>query len=52
MIASRRWLRRRPEGPGAEVTGKDFTPYRIPASVRDTGGGCGPGGKAGGGPLG
>ena len=29
-----------------EATGKDFTPFRIPASV----GGGGPGGRAGGGP--
>ena len=42
MIASHRWLGRRPEGPGSEATGKDFIPFRIPASVRDTGGGGGP----------
>jgi len=39
MIASCRWLGRRPEGPGAEATRKDFTPFRIHASVRGTAGG-------------
>jgi len=52
MVASCRWLGRRPEGPGAETIGKDFTPFRIPVSVRDTEGGVGPGGRAGEGPWG
>ena len=32
LTASRRWLGRRAEGPGADALGKDFTPFRMTAS--------------------
>ena len=50
ITASRRWLGRRPEGPGAEPLGNDFTPLKIADSERMAGGGTEPVGRAGGGP--
>ena len=47
--ASRRWLGRRPEGPGAEPLGKDPTPPLTAVSLRLSGGGTGPGGRGEGG---
>ena len=43
--ASRRWLGRRPDGPGAEPLGKDLTPLRTVDSDTETEGGTGPGGR-------
>ena len=50
--ASRRWLGRRPDGPGAEPLGNDFTPCRMTDSVRVGDEGTGPGGGTGGGACG
>ena len=46
--ASRRWLGRSPEGPRAELLGKDFTPLLTAVSLRVSGGGTGPEGRVGG----
>ena len=40
MTASRRWLGRRPEGPGADALGKYLTAFRVTASGRVAGGGA------------
>ena len=45
--ASRRWLGRKPEGPGAEPLGKDLTALRTIDSGTVTGGGVGPDGRVG-----
>ena len=50
--ASRRWLGCRPDGPGAEPLGNDFTPCRMTDSVRVGDEGTGPGGGMGEGPVG
>ena len=50
--ASRRWLGRRPDGPGAEPLGNDFTPCRMTDSIRVGDEGTGPGGGTGGGACG
>ena len=50
--ASRRWLGRRPDGPGAEPFGKDLTPLLTTDSLRMSGGGAGPEGRVGGGTWG
>ena len=42
--ASRRWLGRRPDRPGAEAFGKDLTPLRMAGSESEAGEGTGPGG--------
>ena len=47
IIASRRWLGRRPEGPGAEPLGNDLTPLEMACSGSITGGGTGSDGKEG-----
>ena len=52
LTASRRWLGRRAEGPGADALGKDFTPFRMTASERVAEGGAGSGGTEGGGAWG
>ena len=47
--ASCRWLGRRPEGPGAEPLGNDFTPIRMADSGSLVWNGTGAGGRTGGG---
>ena len=42
---SRRWLGRRPDGPGADPEGKDFTPFKMVDSVSFIDGGTSPGGR-------
>ena len=42
--ASRRWLGRRPDGPGAGAFGKDLTALRMAGSESEAGEGTGPGG--------
>ena len=50
--ASRRWLGRRPDGPGAEPSGKDLTPLLTTDSLRMSRSGAGPEGRVGGGTWG
>ena len=50
--ASRRWLGRSPDGPGAEPPGKDFTPFRMEDSESTAGEGTGSEGREGGGTWG
>lgn len=50
--ASHRWLGRRPDGPGADPLGKDFTPLRMIDSGKVDGGGTGPESRVGGGACG
>ena len=47
-MASRMWLGRSPDGPGADPDGKDFTPLFIAASQSEVVGRVGPGGREGG----
>ena len=47
LTASFKWLGHRPEGPGADALGKDFTPFRMTASERVTEAVVGPDGTDG-----